>query len=411
MNICVLGLGKLGLPIAAVFADAGHNVYGYDKSKELIKNLKDQTFRSVETNLNNYLEKNISNLNFTSDLKEFSQESIEIFLVVVPTPSLPDGNFSNQLVMEAVREVIREFEHTLTKSLICITSTVMPGTCEMIISEILQKEVKEVQNFELVYHPEFIALGTVIDNLHYPDFLLIGSRSDWAAEKFSKLLKSVVKEETPAKILNLKEAELVKIAINNFVTMKISFANSIMHVADYLGGINLNQITRSIGMDSRIGASYLSASLPFGGPCFPRDTKAMSNLFREAKVPYYLSETVDKINTFHLSYLIQKIVNSVTSDTKIGVLGLSYKAGSDVIEESPGLKISLALKDLGYSVSTWDDMGASIEYLGVTSLELKELITVADILIVTREMSWINREYEDLINSGKAIIDLWNLDS
>lgn len=410
MNICVIGLGKLGLPIAAVLADVGHKIYGYDKSKALIKKLKNQTFRSVEPDLNKYLEKNFLNLNFSSDIKEFSQVPIEIFLVVVPTPSLPDGNFENKYVVESVREVIHEFEHTSNKSLICVTSTVMPGTCDMIISEILQKEAKSGENIDVVYHPEFIALGTVIKNLHYPDFLLIGSRSDWAAKKLFTLLKSIVKEETPSKILNLKEAELVKIAINNFVTMKISFANSIMHVADYLGGLNLNQITGGIGMDSRIGASYLTASLPFGGPCFPRDIKALSYLFREAKVPYFLSETVDKINTFHLSYVMQKIKNRVTVDMKIGVLGLSYKAGSDVIDESPGLKISLALKDLGYSVSTWDEMGVSIEYLGVTGLELKELIIEAEIFIITREISWKNQEYEDLINSGKVIMNLWNLD-
>jgi len=411
MNILVIGLGKLGLPIAAVLADAGHTVTAFDKSKDLIHILKTNCYVSAEPELINLLNINSEKIFFYSDLTNDIVNQIDAAFIIVPTPSLADGRFSNEFVLEAIHDLGKILQAKKSRTVICIVSTVMPGSCDGEIKQALETSYggKTGDLIGLCYHPEFIALGSVVENLRNPDFNLIGSEQDWAADQLIAILDSASQKKVESMRLRLLEAELVKISINNFITLKISFANSLMQVCESMGDIRIERLMTAIGCDSRIGSKYIKASVPYGGPCFPRDTKAMSYLFERAKIPYSLSEVTSKINDSHLLYLLKKVESKIEKNSIIGVLGISYKTGTQVIEESPGVKIVQALNDKGFDVVTWDDEGAYILTSSILNLSLNSILERADYFVITRPCKNLPEIKQKILQKNKKFIDLWSL--
>lgn len=411
MDILVIGLGKLGLPIAAVLADAGHKVAAFDKSKDLIHTLKTNCFVSSEPELMNLLNKNSEKITFYSGLTKDILNQIDAVFIVVPTPSLDDGRFSNAFVIEAIHDLGKILQAKKSRTVICIVSTVMPGSCDGEIRQALESSYGEINGdlIGLCYHPEFIALGSVVENLRNPDFNLIGSEQEWAADQLIAILNSASRINVKSMRLRLLEAELVKISINNFITLKISFANSLMQVCESIGDIRIDRLMTAIGLDSRIGSKYIKASVPYGGPCFPRDTKAMSYLFEHAKIPYSLSEVTSKINDSHLHYLLKKIESKIEKNLVIGVLGISYKMGTQVIEESPGVKIVESLNDKGFDVVTWDDEGANLLTTNIPNLSFNSILDRADYFVITRPCKNLSDIKQKILQKNKKFIDLWSL--
>jgi UDPglucose 6-dehydrogenase len=410
MKISVIGLGKLGLPLAALLAKKGHEVHGYDLSSELRESLRNRSFRSVEPGLNELLEDN--EIFIHESIREAVVESQAIF-VIVPTPSLPSGHFSNEFILKAVEEI----GGTTGKNqevVIDIVSTVMPGSCSGIIRETLEKSSgrKLNENFGLCYNPEFIALGSVLKDMQYPDMHLIGQSSKHAGDIIEEVLSSVVARPVPVSRMNLTEAELVKIAVNNFVTMKISFANMLLQATSHLESVDIDVVTSALGLDSRIGSKYLKASTPYGGPCFPRDTRALAAFYEEIGLESSLSLATDKVNRLHLNYIINDVISRMSYKRNIGIVGLSYKAGSLVVDESPGFLIVRELLAHGYQVFGWDEEGTQIAKLldnnnYRTSETFSDLVGSVDLVVITRPVKDLNTILQ-VIRKGKVeYIDLW----
>lgn len=412
MNLAVIGLGKLGLPLAALLASGGHVVKGYDKLDSVRSSIRSREIETNEPGLIPLLMKTADSLEIVDDISSAIQ-GVEAVFIIVPTPSLPSGHFSNEYLLEAIEKIGQSIAEN-QKIVIDVVSTVMPGSCDGPIREKLESATgkKIGSQIGLCYNPEFIALGSVIKDMEFPDMHLIGQSSEWAGELIERALGSIVKKPVPARRMNLKEAELVKIAVNNYVTMKISYANLLMQGSILLGGIDIDVVTDAIGLDSRIGHKYLKAAAAYGGPCFPRDTRALTALYEDLGLSGSLSLATQRVNESHTKFLAQRILSAVDRNAKIGVIGLSYKTGTTVTEESPGLALANELVSLGFHVAIWDDEGAGIRSDGdstkfqfVTSDEA--LLASVDFVVISRPLNDPSRVAQLLWDSNKPYLDLW----
>lgn len=411
MKVSVIGLGKLGLPLAAVLAEAGHKVFAYDANEELLDNLRRNTFESKEPGLVELLSEYRSNIFIVDSINESVLNS-ELTFIIVPTPSMSDGNFDNQLVTKVLEEISQTLKIKTEFHVIDVVSTVMPGSCNDVFIPLLEirsgKKLNE--HFGLCYNPEFIALGSVIKNMRNPDMHLIGASNSKSGETLEIALKSVTGTQIPSRIMNLKEAELVKISVNNFVTTKISFANMLMQIADKLGGVDVDVVTDAIGLDSRIGRKYLRGGTSFGGPCFPRDTRAMSTLLSKLELSSAIPEATSSVNQEHNEFLVEKLLSQIGSEGHVGLIGYSYKPDTSVYEESTGLKLVEILINHGKSVSVWEPFIKSRDFINSNAVFFFE--SLSDLsncgaLIITRELT--QAEISELIKQIESglVLDPW----
>ncbi len=411
MNVSVIGLGKLGLPLAVLLARAGHKVFAFDSSESHLRALKSGEFISKEPQLMDFLNQAKNNLEFCSDISHATRTADAIF-IIVPTPSQSDGFFSNTEVVKVING-FKPKDFLNRKIVINIVSTVMPGSSRGVIQSAIEKTLNQSigDNIGLCYNPEFIALGSVIKNMQQPDMHLIGQSSKWAGDIVEKILDSIVVQSVLCRRMSLTEAELVKIAVNNFVTMKISYANNLFQAAIKLQQVDIDTVTEAIGLDSRIGQKYLKGSAPYGGPCFPRDTRALSALYDSLGVPSELSSATERINKSHVDFITDLIKDSLGNSKTIGVIGVSYKEGTPVVEESPGVAIIRNLLAANFEVSIWDDEYIELPKDLKPNVSIKnsvhEVILKCDYLIITRPFTNIKTIYSELKNSKKPYLDLW----
>lgn len=407
MKLGVIGLGKLGLPLAALLAENNHVVYCFDKSKELISQLISKKYKSNEPYLMDMLERNCDRLSFDTEMKNLVQ-SAEIIFIIVPTPSEATGHFSNEYLVDVMDQLGEHLRDNKSKVVINVVSTVMPGACESVLIPALENSsLKRVgDQIGFCYNPEFIALGSVIENMRYPDMHLLGESDHWAGDLVEQVLRSIVTNQVPAMRMNLREAELVKISVNNFVTMKISYANNLYQASEKLGNVNIDVVTNAIGLDSRIGRKYLKGAAPYGGPCFPRDTRALDALYKDLGIENALSYSTDYSNKAHIKFLASMVAESAGKGKIIGVAGISYKIGTPVTEESPGLAIAQELVNSGYQVVVWDDEGAFPNDPKFRLCNLDEFINLSDFILISRPIS--NKDlFAALADNEMPYLDLW----
>jgi len=407
-KIGVVGLGKLGLPLAALLAERNFEVYGYDSSTANISKLNNKNYDFTEPRLNELLIKNEKRLSFQNDLSKIIEITDAVF-VIVPTPSNSDGMFSNEALIDVVKQIGISLRGLPDKRLIInIVSTVMPGSCEKVLIPELERSLgkKLPANISLCYNPEFIALGSVISDMENADMHLIGGQHAWATNSICEILGKLTIKETPTSQMNLTEAEIVKIAVNNFVTMKISYANSLFQAASIIGKVDIDVITNAIGLDSRIGRKYLKGAAPYGGPCFPRDTRALDAFFVSLGMDNSISKSIDDTNSKHIAFISKLVSENLIKNEIIGVAGLSYKLGTPVIEESPGVSISKKLHEMGFRVITWDDEGALTGNPNIPVVNFDEFISKSNFILITRPLR--NREsLTQIQQSGVPFLDLW----
>jgi len=411
MNLAVIGLGKLGLPLAALLATSGNQVKAFDALDSVRTSIRQRKVETNEPGLIDLLNKDSIQLEIVDSIAE-SVNGVEAVFIIVPTPSLPSGHFTNEFLLDAINKIGQAIAPS-QKIVIDVVSTVMPGSCDGPVKSALEKSAGRNVGEELglCYNPEFIALGSVIHDMEKPDMHLIGQSSEWAGEIVENALKSIVKVQVPSRRMNLKEAELVKIAVNNYVTMKISYANMLMQGSTLLGDIDIDVVTDAIGLDSRIGRKYLKAAAAYGGPCFPRDTRALSALFSDLGLPDSLPRATQVVNESHSEFISDQISTQISEGMTVGIAGLSYKTGTTVTEESPGLALASALSNRSFRVAVWDDEGAlpssdsTNSYLVCHSAE--DLISKSDFVVVTRPLNDLPTFAFQIKDSNKPFIDLW----
>jgi UDPglucose 6-dehydrogenase len=206
----------------------------------------------------------------------------------------------------------------------------------------------------LCYNPEFIALGTVIRDMLRPDMILIGESDQRAGDLLESIYRRSCDNEPAFRRMNFVNAELTKIAVNTFVTTKISYANMLADICDRLPGADVDVVTQAVGCDSRIGTKYLRGAIGYGGPCFPRDNVAFGALARSLGARVELAEATDSLNRYQIERVLGAVEARLVDTGTVGVLGLSYKPDTAVVEESQGLALVARLLDLGRRVIAYD---------------------------------------------------------
>ena len=352
-NITVIGIGKLGLGFALLLENSGYHVVGVDIFPDYVQSLNEKTIHFEEPYYNNLL-KSSKNFEATTDLKKGIDHSNIIF-IIVQTPNGGGQKFYDHTILSNVLEKIDKLKPK-DKHFI-IGCTVMPHFIDTIASTLMTQS----QNCSINYNPEFIAQGEIVQGFKNPDMILVGTH---IPNILTPILTDIYTRmtNTPPEFFFMTplEAEIVKISLNGFITTKISFANMISDLCDHAGA-NKHTVLKAIGTDSRIGRKYFNPGLSFGGPCFPRDTKALKQLMDQHNIPSDILQSTTKYNEHHNLQFAENIMSSnqtlkqntlhsisatehhdLDKDTYFKISHVCYKANSTIpiIEESAKLKIA-----------------------------------------------------------------------
>jgi UDPglucose 6-dehydrogenase len=415
MKLSVVGLGKLGSPIVAVLASKGYDVVGIDTNAHFVEKINNHIAPVQEPHLQELLTAHKSRISATADWNKAVGES-DITLVIVPTPSGADGAFRNDYVLSVMDEIGRVLAHKQGYHLVVVHSTTMPGSMGGPIRQRLEAASgrKVGPELGLCYNPEFIALGDVINGLLRPDFVLIGESDKKAGDLLESIYRKTVGPKANVARMNFVNAELTKISVNTYVTMKISFANALGEICDRLDGADVDVVADAIGRDTRIGKKYLKPAVGYGGPCFPRDTIAFGRMAHLAGGTADLALATDTINRRQVVRLTEMVGDMISTEGTVAVLGLSYKPNTPVIEESQGVMLAKALDEAGFAVVAHDPLagGPAAAVLGESTRVLpttREALAHADVAVIITPWS----EYAEIspawMPDGRTrfIIDCW----
>ena len=305
--ISVFGIGKLGFPIVACLAYRGYRVIGVDVDPKIVAGVNKRSPLIYEPGLAELL-REPGDLSATSDYR-YAIENTDMTFIVVPTPSQEDGSFSTSYVEAVGEQIAIGLRGKSSFQVVVLTSTVLPGITEGVVRPLLEKTSgkKCGVDFGLCYSPEFIALGSVIRDFMNPDVILIGESDPKSGELLSEVYHRVCENNPPVVRTTLYNAELAKISLNAFVTMKISFANTLAELCERIPGGDVEAVSRVLGFDSRIGRKYLSGALAYGGPCFPRDNRAFTAFAKRVGCRARLSEATDAENEHQNERIVELV--------------------------------------------------------------------------------------------------------
>jgi UDPglucose 6-dehydrogenase len=339
-KISIIGVGKLGLALALNLEKKGFYVLGVDVNIDYINSLNQKKFTSSEPQVTELL-KNSKNIEFSTDIKKTIEN--DIIFIVVKTPSTDDWKYDHSQIDEVVGELISMGKQDRRKDLI-INSTTFPGYCDKI-----HEKLKNL-NYYVSYNPEFIAQGSIIHDQLNCDTVLIGQSDEYAGNLIEKIYKKLCDSSPIINKMSRTESEITKLSVNCFLTTKISFANMIGNISERMN-CNPNVVLSAVGNDSRIGNKYLKYGFGFGGPCFPRDNRALSKCAEEVGIDAVISKSTDIMNEKHLNYQIENfILKNPNKEIPVEIDYVTYKKESTLIEESQQLKFALRLKELGYKI-------------------------------------------------------------
>jgi UDPglucose 6-dehydrogenase len=351
----VCGLGKLGACIAATLAARGFEVVGVDIDPEKVKKINEGLAPLDEPLLAETIRAGHSRLRATLDPRDTVATDVTFF--IPPSPSLPDGSFSNEFLLKAMQPVARAMKEAGKRNhLFVCSSTTTPGSLDAVLIPMLERELGGIcgRDFGVCYNPEFIALGDVINGLLEPDLVLIGESDPQSGAALEQLYKQYNRNSPRVARMSIVSAELTKISLNSYITMKISFTNQLRLIAERHPQADIHHILDAIGSDSRIGRKYLRAGLSYGGPCFPRDNRLLAYTARQVGLEAPLAEASDRVNERAKEGLVEKIQEMSSPGDTVAVLGVTYKPNTYITEEAAGLFLAQQLKWRGYRVLVHD---------------------------------------------------------
>lgn len=354
-KVSVFGLGKLGACIAATLAARGFRVLGVDIDAEKVRRINEGLPPVEEPLLAETIAQGRTRLRATTNVKEAVATDASFF--IPPSPSLPDGSFSNEYLLKAMQPLAKALRESGKKGhLFVCSSTTTPGAVDSVLIPMIEKETgwKCPKDFGFCYNPEFIALGNVVNGLLEPDMVLIGESDADRGAALEKLYRKYNRNQPNVARMSIISAELTKISVNSYITMKISFTNQLRLIAGRFPKANIHDVLDAIGSDSRIGKKYLRAGLSFGGPCFPRDNRLLAYTARQHALEAPLAEASDRVNEWTKQQLLVQVSSLAERGDTVAVLGMSYKPDTYIVEESAGLYLAQNLKRHGYRVLVHD---------------------------------------------------------
>ena len=342
MNIGVVGVGRLGICFALLLAKAGHSVLASDIRANYVAALNRRQITTNEPQVADMLAAS-SGFTATTDTRAVVQQSSVIY-VMVATPSLSDGSYDVSAVWRVVND-IQECDFDLRGKILVVGCTTNPGDCAKI------QEVLRDKGVSVLYNPEFIAQGSIVNDLQRADIVLIGGEHQDVMDRYAQLYNDIQTTKPNIHTMSLTAAEIVKIGTNCFLTTKISYANMLGQVLIRSGlEADVDRALTAIGSDSRIGSKYLRFGFGFGGPCFPRDNRSFGHYAGRLGLKFNIGATVDGFNREHAEFMRQYFVKANAENLPFYMDSVTYKKNSDILEESQQLQLCRDLLEDGYTV-------------------------------------------------------------
>ncbi|WP_447974994.1 UDP-glucose dehydrogenase family protein [Nitrospira sp. Kam-Ns4a] len=417
MRISVIGLGKLGACAAACFAYRGVQTIGVDINPRVVDAINTGRAPVQEPRLQELITASHARLRATQDYAEAVRAS-DVSFLIVPTPSQEDGHFSDERLREALRHLARAFgEQRKPYHLFVVTSTVSPGTTEgqliPLIESVSGRRVN--RDFGVCYNPEFIALGNVINDSLNPDLVLIGESDRRAGDIVEEIYRRTCENRPYMARMSIISAEITKISLNSYVTMKISFANTLASLCERIPGADVDAITAALGADKRVSPHYLKGGLSFGGPCFPRDNRAFAAFAEKYGGQAILAKATDTVNDLQMDGLVRRVLKFLKEGDTVGVLGLAYKPNTPVIEESPALRLIQELLKKDIKVIVYDPMAmeegrAVLRERVAYGSTARDCVAKANVCVIVTPWEEFKKVDEGWIEQNTlTVIDCWRV--
>ena len=415
MNICVVGVGYVGLVTGACFSEFGLRVscVGVDESK--ISMLNHGKVPIYEPGLAELIQKNVKEgrISFTTDIKEGVRNALVIF-IAVGTPPDKEGRAD----LRYVEEVARSIGQTMNRYKVVVTKSTVPVGTGRLVEQIIRENLNEPCAFDVVSNPEFLREGSAIEDFMRPNRVVIGAESEQAVAILQDLYNPLYLIETPFVITDIATAEMIKYASNAFLATKISFINEMANICEKVGA-DVHKVAKGMGLDRRIGSKFLHPGPGFGGSCFPKDTRAISQIAKEHGYGFKIVDAVIKVNDDRPGEMIDKIVSAVGGDLKgkrLGILGLTFKPNTDDMRESPTIPMIEGLQERGAKIQAYDPAGMDHARECLQDIDFKKdlyaVAVEADALILATEWNRFRNIDWDRIKElmkQQIVIDLRNI--
>ena len=415
MKIAMIGSGYVGLVSGACFADFGHDVVCVDKDASKIERLNANIMPIYEPGLDALVKTNVDagRLKFSTDLTA-SVDGCDAVFIAVGTPSRRgDGHADLSYVYAAAEELAGAIG---PKTVVVTKSTVPVGTGDEV--ERIIAETNPTLEFAVVSNPEFLREGAAIGDFKRPDRIVVGSDVEWARDVMRAVYRPLFLNESPLLFTSRRSSELIKYAANAFLATKIMFINEMADLCEKVGA-DVQDVSRGIGLDNRIGSKFLHAGPGYGGSCFPKDTLALLKTAQDHETPVRIVEAVVQANDLRKRAMGRKIINALGGDVrgkKVALLGLTFKPNTDDMRDAPSIAIVQTLVDAGAIVHAHDPEG-----MEEASKILPEVVmttgayaaaTDADaVALVTEWDAYRALDFAKLLSvmKGNALIDLRNI--
>ncbi len=393
MKICVVGTGYVGLVAGTCFAESGNDVACVDIDEAKINGLREGQVPIYEPGLEELIKRNVGEgrLSFTTDLSA-GVDGAEVCFIAVGTPQDEDGSSDMKYVHQVAGDIGRVMEGYLV--IVC-KSTVPVGTSKEVVSIVA---AHTEHPFDVVSNPEFMKEGAALEDFLKPDRVVVGCKSEKAAEIMQDLYEPFVRGGAPILVMDNASAEMTKYAANGLLATRISFVNEVANLCEAVGA-DVTMVRKGVGMDRRLGMHFLYAGLGYGGSCFPKDVRSIIHKAKEHGLDFDLLRAVDEVNNRQKKRLFEKVKSHYEGDLKgrvFGLWGLAFKPRTDDMREAPSIGIIEELLDAGCTVKVHDPeametarriFGDRIEYYR----QSYDVLDGADALLVVTEWNEFRR--------------------
>ena len=349
MDISIIGSGYVGLVTGSCFADVGHNVFCVDNDARKIEALQAGKVPIYEPGLEEIIHRNVSaqRLRFTDSIQEGVDNSQVVF-IAVPTPQHPNGDVD----LSYIEKVSREIAGVLKSYRVIVDKSTVPVKTGEKVAESIKRYNRHGAEFDVVSNPEFLREGCAVADLMHPDRIVIGAQNEHAIDLMKKVYEPFM---APILVTDINSAELIKHAANSFLALKISYINAISAICD-ASGADVEKVADGIGMDHRIGRSFLNAGIGYGGSCFPKDVAAFITISEQLGIPFTLLKEVQRINAGQKERFLKVIRETlwVLREKKIALWGLTFKPNTDDIRSSVAIDLAAEMLREGAQVVAYD---------------------------------------------------------
>jgi UDPglucose 6-dehydrogenase len=415
MRVAMIGSGYVGLVSGACFADFGHHVVCVDKDPTKIERLNAGIMPIFEPGLAELVANNVraGRLTFTTDLAQGIKDAEAVFIAVGTPSRRGDGHADLSYVYAAAEEIAR----AITGYVVIVNKSTVPvGTGDEVEAIIAKTNPKA--EFAVVSNPEFLREGAAIGDFKRPDRIVVGTDDDRAREVMTELYRPLFLNQSPILFMGRRTAELTKYAANAFLATKITFINEIADLCEAVGA-NVQDVSRGIGLDNRIGSKFLNAGPGYGGSCFPKDTLALVKTAQDFGTPVQIVETVATVNETRKRAMAGKVVTLAGGDVTgktVAVLGLTFKPNTDDMRDSPAIALIEELQAAGARIRAFDPEGTEQARLVLTGVDYAsdpyDCLTGADVAVLVTEWDAfraLDMDRVKAVMTTPAIVDLRNV--